>query len=86
MAVYVGTIEYPFGRMIMFHMIADSLDELHKMADDIGVQRKWFQNKQGHPHYDICKSKKRSAITFGAKEVRDYDMIPIMREKYGFKL
>jgi hypothetical protein len=54
--------------MIMCHMLADSLDELHEMADRIGVQRKWFQAKNV-PHYDICKSKRALAVKYGAVEI-----------------
>lgn len=77
MAVYVGTIEYPFGRMIMFHLVADTIQELHEMVDKIGVQRKWFQNKKEHglPHYDICKAKKLLAIKNGAIEMSDRELI-----------
>lgn len=49
--VYIGTKKYPYGRMIMSHMIADSLEELHEMADHLGI-RKYFQDKPGKPHYD----------------------------------
>lgn len=42
MAVYVDPAQHPFGRMIMCHMWADTLDELLAMADRIGVQRKWL--------------------------------------------
>lgn len=75
--VYVGTIEFPYGRMIMFHMASTDLDSLHEMADKIGIRRKWFQNKLGHPHYDICKSKKKKAIEFGAIEINDRELIKI---------
>lgn len=77
MAVYVGTMEWPFGRMIMFHLVADNVDELHEIVDKIGVNRKWFQNKKedGLPHYDICKAKKVLAIKHGAIEMNDRDII-----------
>ena len=64
MTVYVGPSIYPYGRMIMCHMAADSLEELHEMASKIGVRR-WFQDGF-RPHYDICKSKRKTAISFGA--------------------
>lgn len=75
--VYVGNLEFPFGRMIMFHMVADTDQELHEMADKISVQRKWFQGPPKHllPHYDICKSKKKLALSFGAQEMPDREIV-----------
>lgn len=43
MSVYVDNMAAPFGRMLMCHMWADTLDELLAMADRIGVQRNWLQ-------------------------------------------
>lgn len=67
MAVYIDAPKWQLGRMLMCHMVADSIEELHKMADAIGVSRRHFQN-QRLPHYDICKSKRALAITRGAIE------------------
>lgn len=76
MSVYVGTIEYSYGRMKMFHMATDGDEtELHAMADKIGIKRKWFQNKPNRPHYDICKSKKALALSLGVCEVNDRELI-----------
>lgn len=68
MSVYVDRVEIGYGRMVMCHMIADSLDELHAMADHIGIARRWFQSppKASFPHYDIAKSKRALAIEAGA--------------------
>lgn len=76
MTVYVDDVRHPFGRMIMCHLWADTLDELLAMVDKIGVQRKWIQ---GHPtlsfgkhrnaswvHFDISVGKKQLAIKHGA--------------------
>lgn len=54
-----------FRRMNMSHMVADTEEELHTMADTIGVKRKWYQGD----HYDICFSKRKEAIKAGAVEV-----------------
>ncbi len=82
MAVYVDQPIHPFGRMMMCHLWADSLDELLAMVDRIGVQRKWIQ---GHPtlsfgkhrtaswvHFDIAKGKRSLAIQAGALETDRY--------------
>ena len=71
MSVYVDTARHPFRGYIMCHMIADSLAELHAMADKIGMERRWFQAppKASHPHYDIPESKRAKALVFGAQEV-----------------
>lgn len=78
--VYVGSLEFGFGRMKMSHMASADIDALHEMAAKIGIARKWFQNIPEHPHYDICKSKKQLAISFGAIEVSDKELI---RRCYG---
>lgn len=69
MSVYVDDMNARFGRMIMNHLYADTLAELHAMANAIGVDNRWFQDKPGHPHYDIALSKKALAIKHGAIEV-----------------
>jgi hypothetical protein len=79
MAVYVDDANVPFGRMIMCHMVADTLDELNSMADVIGVNRKWFQDHPKHPHYDISRMKKALALQNGAIEVTSKELITIIK-------
>lgn len=70
MSVYIDNMNYPYGRMQMCHMVADSTDELLEMADSIGVNRKHIQYfGEGKEHFDICLSKKKKAIKNGAIEV-----------------
>lgn len=68
MSVYVDTSLYGYGRMVMCHMIADTPEELHAMADKIGVKRRWFQDwsKASFAHYDICKRMRALALGAGA--------------------
>lgn len=72
MSVYVDAAKYRYGRMVMCHMIADTPEELHAMADRIGVARRWFQDPKtmnvSFPHYDIAKSKRELAVEAGAIE------------------
>jgi hypothetical protein len=78
MTVYVDDVEIPFGRMLMCHLWADSLDELLAMVDTIGVQRKWIQGHQtlslpqfrkaSWVHFDIAKGMRARAVKAGAIE------------------
>lgn len=81
MAVYVDSSKHRHGRMIMCHMIADSLDELHQMAARIGVARRHFQcpPKARNPHYDICKANRAKAIEYGALEVTSRKIVEVGR-------
>lgn len=64
--VYVDSAFIPFRRMKMCHMIADTLEELHGMAEAVGMRREWFQVNASFPHYDIAKSRRKRAIELGA--------------------
>jgi hypothetical protein len=75
MSVYVDESIHKFGRMIMCHMVADTVDELHEMAEKIGIQRRWFQGDKSIPHYDICKSKRVLAVRFGALEMTGRELV-----------
>lgn len=65
MAVYIDSANIPFRGMIMCHLIADTLDELHEMAYLIGMKREWFQKNASFPHYDIPLKRKEKAIELG---------------------
>ena len=70
MAVYVDNMNAPYRGMLMCHMIADSTEELIEMADKIGVNTKWIQDKGTYSeHFDICQTKKKKAVALGAKEI-----------------
>ena len=50
-------------------MQADSLEELHAMADRMGLMRAWLQTKPGRPwrdHYDLTAEGRELAIALGA--------------------
>lgn len=81
MTVYVDDMYlYPLGQyrgMKMSHMIADTEDELHAMADKIGVSRTWYQGD----HYDVCMSKRALAIKCGAQPVTLRDLAKMAAAK-----
>jgi hypothetical protein len=83
MTVYVDDMfRYPlgqFGRMKMSHMIADTPEELHAMADRIGVARRWFQGD----HYDVSMALRTKAVAVGAKEItlRECSLMTLNRRR-----
>lgn len=82
MAVYVDSAENRYGRMKMCHMLADSEEELHLMAMQIGVLFKWLQrSRDGVVHYDICKSKRALAVEAGAIAVGRSEIVALMRRQ-----
>lgn len=81
MSVYVDRSANAYRGMIMCHMIADTPAELHAMAREIGVARRWFQDSPpaSFPHYDVCKSKRAAAVKAGAVDCERNDFVGAMR-------
>jgi hypothetical protein len=79
--VYVDNYRARLGRMVMFHMVADTRAELHLMADRIGMKREWFQDCPPHsaPHYDVSLSKRTEAIRLGAVMVDRHHFVEVIR-------
>ncbi len=76
MACYVDDMSAPFGRMKMCHLVADTTAELLEMADLIGVNRKWLQQR-GVPqkeHFDISLGKRALAVKAGAIEITQREL------------
>lgn len=89
MTVYVDDMYlYPMGeftnprtgrKMKMSHMVADTSDELHAMADNIGLARQHYQGD----HYDVSMSLRRKAIEAGAVAItwRELGRITLERRR-----
>jgi hypothetical protein len=51
------------------HLQADTTDELHAFAQQLGMRREWFQSKPGRPendHYDLTARGRELALELGA--------------------
>jgi len=51
------------------HLFCDkpeNIEELHKLAQRIGLKRSWFQSNSVIHHYDLIASKQKKAIKAGA--------------------
>ncbi len=81
MTVYVDDFRAPYGRMKMCHMLADTDEELHAMADFIGVARQHHQDTMSGSHYDISLSKRALAIAAGAVEITVRQAAMMARER-----
>jgi hypothetical protein len=55
------------------HLFCDGpFEELHTLAEEIGLKREWFQSDHPRPdlwHYDCHISKRRLAVQHGAVEI-----------------
>ena len=81
--VYVDALFCARGRE-WCHMSADTLDELHAFARQIGVPRCWYHGlRKGHPHYDLSPERREKAVAAGAKEVSAVEFVRLMRRYYG---
>lgn len=76
MSVYIDELQKPLPEMkskgkkwnypAFCHLTADTLEELHKFAFDLGLKKDWFQDAPGNPHYKIVDNKRRVALGMGA--------------------
>lgn len=63
------------------HLLADSDEELHKFAVELGLKREWFQGKR-LKHYDLTAGKRHLAVKYGAKEVDNAEFAALMRKQW----
>ena len=82
MAVYVDPLldwGWKYGKSC--HMIADTNEELHSMAERIGLKREWFQKSSSGPHYDLTSKKRDQAIRAGAVALDHRQFHKILNEQ-----
>lgn len=78
MTVYVDDAVHLWRGQRWAHLMADTLDELHAMADALGVSRQRFQNKTSGAHYDVTAGLRERAIELGARPIsrhRDRELL-----------
>lgn len=57
------------------HMTADTTEELHAMADRLGLRRSYVQDAgTWGEHYDLIPSKRALAVRYGAVELTSSEM------------
>ncbi|WP_274644926.1 DUF4031 domain-containing protein [Pseudomonas serbica] len=74
MTIFVDDAAIMYRSKPCFHMIADSVVELHAFCQQIGINRCWFHNVRGRPHYDITGLQRDLAILAGAIAVSSEEL------------
>ncbi len=73
------------------HLIAsEGINELHKFAKDIDLNKCWFHESSRHPHYDLYSGRNKNnrafmlqkAIQFGAIKTDSRNLVKISRATY----
>ena len=65
MAVYVDDARIPWRGRHWSHLVADSPEELHRAAAELGLRREWAQDKGRTLHYDLPDEVRERAIELG---------------------
>lgn len=67
------------------HLVGDTIPNLHKFAESVGIKRCWFENKRGknRPHYDVREKRLQEMIDAGAKLVSSKEVVEFLIEYYG---
>lgn len=87
MSVYVDAVMFHGGNAKFkwprsCHMYADTLEELHAMAEAIGMKRAWFQPDGGRlPHYDLVPARRAKAVELGAVQHTRAEMTAFLHRK-----
>ena len=65
------------------HLTGYPIEDLHKFAESINLNRRWFQNKEDEPHYDISITKLEIAKQKGAIQVNHSQIKYFMKIAYS---
>ena len=69
MTVYVDDAVHLWRGRRWAHLMADTLEELHAMAQKLDIPRRAFQNKTSGAHYDVPSELRERAIELGATAI-----------------
>lgn len=85
MACYVDAVRCYPGAGLRFtefcHLLADTRAELHAMADELGIPRRYFQDHPWRWHHDLPGPLRDRAIALGAHEVGMHEVGALLRAR-----
>lgn len=81
----IGIVLIDFPRNGWCHLVADTIPLLHQFAEEIGLNKCWFENKRGknRPHYDVKGGMIIKAIENGAIQISSKEIVNFLIEHYG---
>lgn len=74
-------LEYLCDRSRHLVCVPYSVENLHRMADDLGIKRCWF-HRGTYPHYDIPK-RRVDEVTSRCRVVTSRELLLTVRERPG---
>lgn len=77
--VYVDDAEVLKHGYAWFHLMADSIQELHEFAVSVGLPARAFHRGARHPHYDVTAGQRQRALLHGAIAISARDAVQIGR-------
>ena len=81
--VYVDNVKYYNKKDLKYnkccHLFADTLQELHQFAKQLGLKIELFQNRINLPHYDITQNKRKLAIKYGAQPLNKWGVYKLFK-------
>jgi hypothetical protein len=85
MPCYVDTVrDYPGAGLRhdrFCHLLADTRDELHAMADALGIPRRYFQDHPWRWHHDLPEPLRARAVALGAREVTMHEVGALLKQR-----
>ena len=81
MALYVDDAIWRWQGLQWAHLLADGIDELHRFAADLGINRLSYQGppRTSVPHYDLTAYERRRAIARGAIACSRHEIVMVLR-------
>lgn len=75
--VYVDDAEVLKYGNAWFHLMADSIQELHDFAASVGISVRAFHRGARHPHYDVTAGQRRRVLQHGAVAISAREAVRI---------
>ena len=63
------------------HLLADTRDELHILADQLEIPRRFFQDHPWRWHHDLPAHLRAQAVLLGAQEMTLHDVGALLRRR-----